>query len=294
MAEQAPAALPPRRGTGQSAVRQFKGLSFKKGDKMKRRLLLASISVFAATQLAVATADAFQGAGASKCADCHVLTKEDAAKLLKADKLKIQVKDVRMSVVKGLWEIEISQGEKGGVIFMDFGKKLLVEGVRVSRLEQLGEVPPLPKVDIKKIPLDEAIVYGNPSAEKRIIVFDDPECPYCARLHDDLKKLLANRKDVVVYVKLFPLKIHPDAYEKSRSVVCAKSAKLLDDAFAQKPVPKPKVKCETTEIEDNIKLAKELGIEGTPAVIFPDGRLLRGYVPAEVFIDLLDKSEEKK
>lgn len=261
---------------------------------MKRRLLLAAVSVFAASQMAASDANAFQGASAGKCSDCHVLTKEDAAKLLKADKFKLQVKEIRMSVVKGLWEIEVSQGEKGGVVFMDFGKKLLVEGVRVTRLEQLGEVPPLPKVDVKKIPLDEAIVYGNPSAEKRIIVFDDPECPYCARLHDDLKKLISSRKDVAVYVKLFPLKIHPDAYEKSRSIVCAKSAKLLDDAFAQKPVPKPKGKCETTEIEDNIKLARELGIEGTPAVIFPDGRLLRGYVPAEAFIDLLDRPEEKK
>ncbi len=259
---------------------------------MIRRLLLASVFAFAASQLALAPAEAFQGAGAGKCADCHVLTKEDAATLLKADKFKLQVKDVRMSPVKGLWEIEVVQGDKGGIVYMDFAKKLLVEGARFTRLEQLGETPPLPKVDIKKIPLDGAIVYGSPSAEKRVIVFDDPDCPYCAKLHDDLKKLLAKRKDVAVYVKLFPLKIHPDAYEKSRSIVCAKSAKLLDEAFAQKPVPK--AKCETTELEDNIKLAKELGIEGTPAVIFPDGRLLRGYVPAEVFVDLLDRQEEKK
>lgn len=268
------------------------GLLFKKGDKMIRRLLLASVLAFGALQLAPATAQAFQGQGSGNCADCHVLAKEDAAKLLKADKFKIQVKDVRMSPVKGLWEIEVSQGDKGGVVFMDFGKKFLVEGARFTRLEQLGEAPPLPKVDIKKIPLDGAVVYGNPSAEKRVIVFDDPDCPYCARLHEDLKKLLAKRKDVAVYVKLFPLKIHPDAYEKSKAIVCARSAKLLDDAFAQKPVPK--AKCETTELEDNIKLAKELGIEGTPAVIFPDGRLLRGYVPAEVFVDLLDRPEEKK
>ena len=93
---------------------------------MIRRLLLASVFAFAASQLALAPAEAFQGAGAGKCADCHVLTKEDAATLLKADKFKLQVKDVRMSPVKGLWEIEVVQGDKGGIVYMDFAKKLLV------------------------------------------------------------------------------------------------------------------------------------------------------------------------
>ena len=122
---------------------------------------------------------------AGKCSDCHVLSKDEAAKILKTDMFKAQVREIRMSPVKGLWEIEVSQGDKVFIVYLDFAKKHLVEG-RYTPVDQLGQSAPLKKVDLKKIPLDGAIVLGNAKAEKKIIVFDDPECPYCAKLHEEI------------------------------------------------------------------------------------------------------------
>lgn len=256
---------------------------------MFRSALLAF--AFAALSWPVASAFAFpapaQGA-AGKCSDCHVLGKEEAAKLLKTDMFKAQIRDIRMSPVKGLWEVEIAQGEKLFLVYVDFAKKYLVEG-RYTALDQLGESKPMKKVDAKKIPLENAVVLGNPKAEKKIIVFDDPECPYCAKLHEEIKKITAKRNDLAFYIKLYPLAIHPTAYEKSKSIVCQKSAKLLDDAFAGKKLPK--AECETQEVDNNIKLAEELGISGTPAMVLPDGRLLPGYVPSEVLLNLIDNAQ---
>lgn len=223
-----------------------------------------------------------------KCSDCHVLSKEEAAKLLRTDMFKAQVKDIRQSPVKGLWEVEIAQGDKLFLVYVDFAKKYLVEG-RYTPLEQLGENKPLKKVDSRKIPLDNAVVMGNPKAEKKVIVFDDPECPYCAKLHEEIKKIVAKRNDLAFYIKLYPLAIHPTAYEKSKTIVCQKSAKLLDDAFAGKKLPK--ADCETQEIDNNIKLAEELGVTGTPAMVLPDGRLLPGYVPADALLNLIDNPQ---
>lgn len=225
---------------------------------------------------------------ASKCSECHVLGKEEAAKLLKTDMFKAQVKEVRMSPVKGLWEVELAQGDKLFLVYVDFSKKYLVEG-RYTALDQLGESKPLKKIDSKKIPLENAVVLGNPKAEKKVIVFDDPECPYCAKLHEEIKKITAKRNDLAFYIKLYPLAIHPTAYEKSKSIVCQRSAKLLDDAFAGKKLPK--AECETQEVDNNIKLAEELGITGTPAMVLPDGRLLPGYVPSEVLLNLIDNTK---
>ena len=225
---------------------------------------------------------------AGKCSDCHVLSKEEAAKLLKTDMFKAQIKDIRMSPVKGLWEIEVAQGDKVFVVFVDFTKKFLVEG-RYTPIDQLGESKPLKKVDVKKIPLDNAVVMGNPKAEKKIIVFDDPECPYCGKLHEEIKKIVAKRSDVAFYIKMYPLAMHPGAYEKSKAIVCQKSPKLLDDAFAGKKLPK--AECETQEIDNNIKLAEELGISGTPAMILPDGRLVPGYIPGDALLSLIDNNQ---
>lgn len=255
---------------------------------MIKRFLFASIffAAFGLVSPAVGISEAFQGPGCmGKCTDCHSLTKEDAAKILKTERFKAQIKDVRQSPVKGLWEVEIAQGDKSFIVYVDFSKKYLVEG-KFTPLEKLGETAALKKVDLKKIPIDSAIVMGDPKAEKKIIVFDDPDCPYCSRLHGEIKKIIEKRKDVAFYIKMYPLSIHPEAYEKSRAIVCNKSVKLLDDAFAGKKLPK--AECETKELDNNIKLADELGIKGTPAIIFPDGRLFPGYAPAEALLGLLD------
>lgn len=86
---------------------------------------------------------------------------------------------------------------------------------------------------------------------------------------------------------MYPLKIHPNAYEKSRAIVCEKSLSLLEDAFAKKQIPKPS--CETTVIDENIKLGEKLGINGTPAIILPNGSLIPGYKDADSLISLIDK-----
>lgn len=61
-----------------------------------------------------------------------------------------------------------------------------------------------------------------------------------------MKKIIDERKDIVFYIKIFLLKNHPEAYEKSKSIVCEKSLALLEDAFEKNPIPKPK--CETSVV----------------------------------------------
>lgn len=86
---------------------------------------------------------------------------------------------------------------------------------------------------------------------------------------------------------MFPLKMHPGAYEKAKAIVCEKSLTLLDDAFEKKQLPK--AKCETSVINENMKLAEELGITGAPALIMPDGRVISGYREADTIIKLVGK-----
>lgn len=254
------------------------------------RKALFTLAFTASLTFMAGQAHAFQGPGCGgKCTDCHSLTKDDASKLLKTERFKAQIKEVRPSPVKGIWEVEITQGDKVFIVYMDYAKKFLMEGIKFTPLEQIAEATELKKVDLSRVPLDGAVVLGNPKAEKKVVVFDDPDCPYCARLHQDIKKILEKRKDIAFFIKMYPLAIHPQAYEKSKAIVCAKSAKLLDDAFAGKKLPK--AECETDELDNNIKLAEELGIRGTPAIILPDGRHIRGYVQPDVLLGLMDNPQ---
>lgn len=256
---------------------------------MKKKLIVLLLVIFAQAVpgLAAENAFAFQGQGCGQdCKSCHTLTKDEAKKLIKADKFNADVSDIKMSPVKGLWEVEVTKEGQKFNIYIDFAKKYLVEG-KFTPLEQVGKPPELKKVDLFKIPLTDAVIMGNPMAAKKIIVFDDPDCPYCKKLHEEIKKILETRKDIAFYIKLFPLDIHPEAYEKSKTIICnKKSAKLLDDAFAGKKLPKSI--CETKEVDETIKLGKSLGITGTPTIIFPDGRLLPGYMEGPALLKMLE------
>jgi len=102
-----------------------------------------------------------------------------------------------------------------------------------------------------------------------------------------MKKVIDKRKDIAFYLKMFVLKNHPAAYEKAKAIVCEKSLSLLDDAFEKKQLPKPK--CETSVIDENIKLGEKLGITGAPALIMPNGSIVPGYKDADSLISLIDK-----
>ena len=102
-----------------------------------------------------------------------------------------------------------------------------------------------------------------------------------------MKKVIEKRKDIVFFIKMYPLPMHKGAYDKAKAIVCEKSLALLEDAFEKKPLPAPK--CETSALDENIKLAEKLGIRGTPAIILPNGTIVPGYKEADALIALIEK-----
>ncbi len=98
---------------------------------------------------------------------------------------------------------------------------------------------------------------------------------------------MASRKDIAFFLKMSPLPMHKDAYEKAKAIVCEKSLGMLEDAFAKKTLPKPK--CKTSAVDDNIALMKKLGISGLPSMIMPDGRVASGAKDAKALEALIDR-----
>lgn len=225
------------------------------------------------------------------CSKCHKLTNADAATLLKDLIPNLKVLNVKMSPVKGLWEIVIENNNKKGIAYVDFSKKHFISGSLIAIKEKKNltqeRFEDINRVDVAQIPLTDAIVAGSKTAKHKVIVFTDPDCSFCKKLHTEIKKVVAERKDIAFYMKMFPLKIHPEAYEKSKAIICERSLELLENAFDKKPLPK--AKCETTAVDENIKLGEKLGISGTPAIILPDGRVISGYREAKVLKELIDK-----
>lgn len=218
------------------------------------------------------------------CASCHILTTVEATSIFKGLG---DVKEVKMSPVKGLYEVTVQQGNRQAVAYLDFSKKLLVPGPIFDTVTKSSLTPPpveLPKIlskeELDRIPLTNSIVMGNPVGNKRLIVFTDPDCSFCARLHAELKKLVVVEPDLAIFIKMYPLEMHPDAYDKARVILGSNSLEILEKAFAKEALPAPGLKDPKEPVDETIKLGASLGIDGTPALILPGGRLVSGAMDA--------------
>jgi len=235
-------------------------------------------------------AEAFQKeAGVTKeCAECHKLTKEEAGKIL--GRIVDNVVDVAPGPFPGVWEVDVVQNGKTYPLYLDYSLKYLISGqfIRLADMANLtgSRYQDLNRVDVASIPVQDAIRLGNGAAKKTVIVLTDPTCPYCVKLHGEMKKAAAKDPDVAFLVMPYPRNPKDTAtYRKCQAVVCSKSVKVLDDAYAGKVLPEPA--CKTDAVDKTIRLAERLRIEGTPAMILPDGRMISGYMEADALLALL-------
>lgn len=229
------------------------------------------------------------------CSSCHKLTEKEATEMLK--KIGGTVTSVKDSPARGLFELMVEREGQKGIILIDYGKKHLIQGVVVD-LEKLQPVSahqqnlPQPKqqvsVDVTTIPVKNAVIMGNPKGSKKLYVFTDPDCPYCRKGHVELQKLAKIAPDVAIHVMLFPLPMHPAAYDKSRTVLESMDHAQLDKIFEGKEVPKPKKESSKKAIEEIIKFANDNGINGTPTMVMPDGKIEVGMRDAETMKKMLE------
>jgi len=228
--------------------------------------------------------------GDKACTECHKLDKKDAEAIVRKIAPAGKVTDIKMAPIKGVWQIEVDAGDgKKGLLYLDFSKKYLL--AQVVPVESIGKQQPARKVDVSKISLDDAIILGTATAKKKVIVFTDPDCPYCRQLHEIMKQVVAKHSDVSFALIMNPLPMHKDSPKKAQTILCTKSVAVLDDAFSGKAVPEPEATCTAAAVERSMALARSLEFSGTPTLVRDDGMVLSGYLPEDKLMAWIDKKQ---
>ena len=131
----------------------------------------------------------------------------------------------------------------------------------------------LAMVDFSTLPLGDAIKMVSGDGSREMAVFADPNCGYCKKLEEQLAKL----NNVTVYV--FPVGIlGPDSVVKVENVMCAKGnqGKAWNDWMMKGAIPQT-IACGSKVSERNFALFRKLGFQGTPAMAFKNGKVIKGY-----------------
>ncbi len=133
-------------------------------------------------------------------------------------------------------------------------------------------------IDFAALPLKDALVWKAGSGVRKMVVFADPNCGYCKRFERDLQRV----KDVTVYTFLLPI-LGGDSPEKSRSIWCAKDSTQAWRNWMLDGVAPPRTmgECDSSAIERNTALARKHRVNGTPAIVFEDGKRVPGAMSTE-------------
>ncbi len=179
---------------------------------------------------------------------------------------------IKTPYLGGLYEIyaggQLFYSDEKGSVFV-FGS--LIDG-KTHRNITAGQ-------QLALLPLQDAIkrVNGNGGNGKRtLITFEDPNCGYCKKL----TKELVNLKDSTVYTFMVPI-LSEDSLVKSKKIWCSSDRlKAWDDWMINGKAPAGSDNC-ANPLERNSKLAQGLGVSGTPAIFFPNGEKIPGYMPLD-------------
>lgn len=148
------------------------------------------------------------------------------------------------------------------------------EDLTAARLAELSAV------NFKQLPIELAVKTVRGGGKRTLYIFEDPYCPYCKKLHKNLRQL----DDVTVYTFVLA-KLSPDSAAKADAIWCAPDrSKAWEDwmSIGNKP-PAATRGCHAPVAEVDA-LALKLRIRGTPTIFFTDGESMSG-VPSNAELE---------
>lgn len=180
--------------------------------------------------------------------------------------------DVQRTPWPGVYEVALGSRlayvDATGHYFL-FGHLFDLQAQRDLTAERLERTA---RVDVATLPLEDSLKEVRGTGARTLIVFSDPDCPFCRKLETELKALT----NVTLHTFLMPLaSLHPQARSRAIAIWCSpdrnrawQSVMLRNETPKAKACPNP--------VDRNVALGERLGITGTPTLIAADGRVMQG------------------
>ncbi|WP_070887538.1 thioredoxin fold domain-containing protein [Pseudomonas argentinensis] len=130
---------------------------------------------------------------------------------------------------------------------------------------------------INGIAAKDMVVFAPQEPKTHITVFTDTDCGYCQKLHSEVGEL--NKLGVEVRYLAFPRQgLGSKGAKDLASVWCAKDRQAaMNKAKSRESVPA--ATCDNP-VPQQYQLGQMIGVNGTPAIILENGKMIPGYQPA--------------
>ncbi|MBH44082.1 MAG: hypothetical protein CMD88_01305 [Gammaproteobacteria bacterium] len=170
----------------------------------------------------------------------------------------------------------------------DFKHLIAGNVINISTQENLTESSLKKKrlVILKKLDSDNMIIFKPKKVNHVLTVFTDTSCPYCQKLHGEVKDLLKNNIEIR-YVLFSRNGNQMDAYKEMVSAWCSDDRKnALEKLYDGQPITE-KLDC-TNPIIKNFEIASKLSITGTPMTFTETGEIIPGYQSSDKIVQFIE------
>lgn len=142
---------------------------------------------------------------------------------------------------------------------------------------------------LKEFTDDDKVIFPAIGEQRaHLDIFTDTTCPYCRQLHREVPDLQA--AGVSVRYLPFPREgSSGQGYEELRSVWCSDDRQAaMSEAKLEGDYQSGDTDCAAGDLVDSgYRLGLDIGVNGTPAIILPDGRMIPGYQTHARLLDAL-------
>jgi thiol:disulfide interchange protein DsbC len=191
-----------------------------------------------------------------------------------------KIDEVTKTAIPGLYELRVGTE----ILYSDERGEYIVEGSMIetktrNNLTQ-ARIDKITAIDFASLPLKDAIVWKQGTGARKLVVFADPNCGYCKKFETEMQQV----KDVTVYTFLMPI-LGGDSPDKAKNIWCAKDNSTVwrEWMIHGTAAPRSMGACDTSVLQRNLALGKKYRVNGTPALVFEDGKRVPGALPpAEV------------
>lgn len=200
---------------------------------------------------------------------------------LRATGQPVRVTAVEPSPVKGLLEVELNGSER--MYASEDGQYLLA-----GELFELETSGPVSVTDrrlegerrelFSDFDLAQTVTFKAADQKAEVMVFTDPTCGYCRRLHEEMDEL--NASGITVHYLAYPRAgVDSAPGQLMAQVWCAKDQqKAMTESKITGKISEKTEACDNP-VAEQYSLGGRIGVRGTPAVFSMDGRQLGGYLP---------------
>jgi thiol:disulfide interchange protein DsbC len=192
----------------------------------------------------------------------------------------IRINAVQPSPIAGLYQVIAGDDQ---VVYTDAtGDHVVVGHMMDTQTHQdlsASALDAFYTIDFKSLPLDSAIKIVKGNGERKVALFEDPDCPYCRRLEQSMRSMT----NLTVYLFLFPLdQVHPHATADSEAIWCSPDrASAWTNWMLNQTAPPKGGSCANDPIQKIHGLAQSLHVHATPTIFLQNGKRIGGAIPAE-------------